>query len=145
MSKPFEEIVKELKSKFGVAVDPVVVTTIVKVVERELKDLIRKKALSVEGVRTYFKEISGKIWCLRRPLGSVDELIERISKKCDVRIPATVKDEINVVYTSLTSETLFAAAAFVKMKRPIKPVISVDDVEVICVEFLLMPKPHWLC
>ena len=145
MSKPFEEIVKELKTKFGVAVDPAVVTAIVKVVERELKDLIRKKSLSVSGVRTYFKEVSGKIWCLRRPLGSVDELIERISKKYDVRIPATVKGEINVVYTSLTSETLFAAAALVKMKRPGKPVISVDDVEVICVEFLRMPKPHWLC
>jgi acyl carrier protein len=150
-SKEFEEIVSDLETKYSVSVDPAVIKEIVKVVERDLKALAARKSLSVKGVGAYFKRVSPKIWYRREPLVSVEGLIVRLSKKLGIEIPApAVREELNKVYTSLTADTLYAAAAYVVLTRGRKPnpgdaTITLQDAEQVCKDFLLMPKPTWLC
>lgn len=146
----FEEIVGELGTKYNVDVDPKVIVRISEVVERDLKDLAAKKSLSVRGVQAYFKKVYEKVWYLREPLGSVDELIVKKAKKLGLDVPSEVRTELNRLYTSLTADTLFAAGAYVVLTRgrkrnPGSATVTEEDAEKVCKDFLLMPKPHWLC
>lgn len=149
--KAFEEIVSDLETKYSVRVDPAVIEEIVKVVERDLKDLGARKRWSVKGVGAYFKRVSPKIWYRREPVVSVEGLIVRLSKKLGIEIPPpAVRQELNKVYTSLTADTLYAAASYVVLTRgrkrnPDPPTITEEDVELVCKDFLQMPKPTWLC
>lgn len=151
MVKPFEEIVKELEKKYRVRVDPAVTRKIVRVVGRELGKLVeRKKYRTLTGVRAYFKAYYKKVWCWRQPLASVDEYLGRSLKRRGVEFSPRVREEVNRLYSSLTADTLYAAAAYVVLKKlgkrnPEEPTITLDDVELVCEKFLLMPKPTWLC
>lgn len=151
MVKPFEEIVKELGTKYRVKVDPAVTRKIVRVVGRELRKLVEKKKYrTLKGARVHFKVYYKKLWSWRQPLASVDEFIGRTAKRCGVEIPPRVREEVNRVYASLTADTLYAAATYVVLKKvgkrnPEQPTIMMDDVELVCEKFLLMPKPTWLC
>jgi len=149
--KPFEEIVKELETKYGVRVDPAVTRKIVRVVGRELGRLVeKKKHHALKGVRAHFKVYYKKIWSWRQPLASVDEFIGRTSKRRGAEIPPRVREEINRVYASLTADTLYAAGAYVVLTRgrkrnPGQPTITVNDAKLVCEKFLLIKKPEWLC
>lgn len=149
MVKPFEEIVKELEEKYNVSVDPAVLRAVIKVVERDLKDLVAKRRLSLDDVQAYFKRIYPKVWCFRAPLRSVDALILQVSKDLDTCFSSAVGQELNKLYVSLTADTLFAASAFVVLTRgrkenPGDATVTMDDVEKVCEKFLML-KPEWLC
>jgi len=149
--KPFEEIVKELEKKYRVKVDPAVTRKIVRVVGRELGKLVEKKKYrNLSGVRTYFKVYYKKVWCWRQPLASVDAFLGRSLKRRGVEVSPRVREEVNRLYSSLTADTLYAAAAYVVLKKlgkrnPEPPTITIPDVESVCKDFLLIDKPEWLC
>jgi len=149
--KPFEEVVKELETKYRVRVDPAVTRKIVRVVGRELGRLAeRKRHRTLKGVRAHFKVYYKKIWSWRQPLASVDEFIGKTVKRQRAEVPPRVREEVNRVYSSLTADTLYAAAAFVVLRKvgkrnPEQPTVTVADVELVCEEFLGIIKPDWLC
>lgn len=145
MVKGFEEVVRELE-KYDVSVDPKVTQTIADVIDRELRDLASKDMLTLEGVQKYFRKVYQKVWCLREPWRSVSALIEQMAEKNRLVVSSEVRLELSKLYSSLTADTLFAAGAFVVLTRGSKRnPITLDDVELVCKNFLLMPKPTWLC
>jgi len=149
--KPFEEIVKELEKKYRVRVDPAVTRKIVRVVGRELGKLVEKKKYrNLSGVRFHFKDYYKKLWCWRQTLASVDAFLGRSLKRRGIEFSPRVREEVNRVYSSLTADTLYAAAAYVVLKKagkrnPDRPTITLDDAKKTCEEFLLIDKPEWLC
>jgi len=149
--KPFEEVVKELETKYRVRVDPKVTRRIVRVVGREVGRLVeRKRHRTLEGVRAHFKVYYRKVWGWRQPLASVDEFLGRTLKRRGVEFSPRVREEVNRVYSSLTADTLYAAAAFAVLRKagkrnPTEPTVTVGDVELVCKEFLRIEKPTWLC
>ena len=145
MVKAFEEVVRELE-KYDVSVDPKVTQTIAEVIDRELKDLASKDMLTLEGVQEYFRKVYPKVWCLREPWPSVSALIRQMAEKNRLVVSSEVRLELSKLYSSLTADTLFAAGAFVVLTRGSKRnPITLDDVELVCKNFLRMPKPTWLC
>jgi hypothetical protein len=126
-------------------VDPKVTQTITKVVDRELKDLAAKDILTMEGVRKHFRKIYPKIWYPRKPWRSVSDLIKERAEMHSLVVSSNVRLELSKLYTSLTADTLFAAAAFAVLTRGRRNPITLDDVELVCKNFQKMPKPTWLC
>jgi len=149
--KPFEEVVRELETKYRVRVDPKVTRRIVWVVGREVGKLVeRKRHRSLKGVRAHFKVYYKKVWGWRQPLASVDGFLGRMLKRRGAEFPPRVREEVNRVYTSLTADTLYAAAAFVVLRKegkrnPDEPTVTLDDAKLACEKFLRIEKPTWLC
>jgi hypothetical protein len=141
----FEEVVKELDKKYDVSVHPKVIRAIVKVVDRDLKNLAKKEMLTQKGVRKYYRKAYPKVWCMRKPWRSVNDLIKQLAEKRHLEVSSEVRLELSRFYSSLTADTLFAAAAFVVLTRGRKKnPVTMDDVELVCKEFLKL-KPTWLC
>lgn len=143
--EPFGEVVKDIDKKYDVSVHPRVTKAMVKVVERDLKSLAKKKLLTPKGVRKHYRKAYSKVWCLRKPWRSVSDLIRQIAVKRHLEVSSEVRLELSRLYSSLAADTLFAAAAYVVLTRGRKKnPVTLEDAELVCDEFLSL-KPTWLC
>ncbi len=143
--KAFEEVVEELEKKYDVHVDPRVMQAMANVVEREMKNLAKKEMLSVKGVQQYFKKAYPKIWCQRKAWPSVNNLIQQIAKAQGFAVSSEVRLELGELYSALSADTLFAAAAYVVLTRGREHnPITENDVNLVCENFLSL-KPTWMC